>query len=215
MEKMEIYEAGRKVPAEACRQIEAGRLKGFTDINPMWRIKRLTEIFGACGIGWYTEIIDKWSDVGSDGVVTANVIINLYVKVDGEWSRPIQGIGGNQVVANERNGLRTSDEAYKMAFTDAMSVACKSLGIGADIYYAKDRTKYTESTAAPAAPAAPAEPKEYKCHDCGKPFEAFTDKNKKVWSAGQVFHMAESNNTDGVARCRECSEKAGTRKAGK
>ena len=55
--------------------------------------------------------------------------------------------------------------------------------------------------------------KEYKCCDCGKDFQAFTDRNGKTWSAGQVFHMSESNNTDGKARCSACMKKAGTQKA--
>lgn len=55
--------------------------------------------------------------------------------------------------------------------------------------------------------------KEYKCCDCGKAFQAFTDKNGKTWSAGQVFHMSESNNVDGKARCSACMKKAGTQKA--
>lgn len=55
--------------------------------------------------------------------------------------------------------------------------------------------------------------KEYKCCDCGKAFQEFTDKNGKTWSAGQVFHMSESNNTDGKARCSACMKKAGTQKA--
>ena len=54
--------------------------------------------------------------------------------------------------------------------------------------------------------------KEYKCCDCGKAFQAFTDKNGKQWSAGQVYHMSESNNTDGKARCSACMKKAGTQK---
>lgn len=54
--------------------------------------------------------------------------------------------------------------------------------------------------------------KEYKCCDCGKAFQEFTDKNGKTWSAGQVFHMSESNNTDGKARCSACMKKAGTQK---
>lgn len=54
--------------------------------------------------------------------------------------------------------------------------------------------------------------KEYKCCDCGKAFQEFTDKNGKTWSAGQVFHMSESNNTDGKARCSSCMKKAGTQK---
>ena len=54
--------------------------------------------------------------------------------------------------------------------------------------------------------------KEYKCCDCGKEFQAFTDKNGKTWNAGQVYHMSESNNTDGKARCSACMKKAGTKK---
>lgn len=54
--------------------------------------------------------------------------------------------------------------------------------------------------------------KEYKCCDCGKAFQAFTDKNGKTWRAGQVFHMSESNNTDGKARCSACMKAAGTQK---
>ena len=45
-------------------------------------------------------------------------------------------------VAKESSGLRTNDEAFKMALTDAVSVACKALGIGANVYWEKDRTKY-------------------------------------------------------------------------
>ena len=48
-----------------------------------------------------------------------------------------------RLVANEKNGLYTSDECYKMALTDAISVACKALGFGADVYWGADRTKYT------------------------------------------------------------------------
>lgn len=157
---MAIYAQVAEVPAEAKKEITAGRLKGFTDINPMWRIKRLTEVFGACGIGWYTEIRNKWLETGSNGEITANVEIALYVKHNDEWSKPIVGIGGSTFVAKQREGLYTSDECYKMAYTDAISVACKALGVGANVYYAKDRTKYT--TAAPAPAPAPAQPKPRK-----------------------------------------------------
>ncbi|HCC35130.1 MAG TPA: hypothetical protein DEQ02_05645 [Ruminococcaceae bacterium] len=36
-----------------------------------------------------------------------------------------------------------SDECFKMALTDAISVSCKALGFGADVYWDKDRTKYS------------------------------------------------------------------------
>ena len=59
MENLKIYEQVRSVPAEAKKNIGGGRLKGMTDINPMWRIKKLTEVFGVCGIGWKNEIVEK------------------------------------------------------------------------------------------------------------------------------------------------------------
>ena len=49
------------------------------------------------------------------------------------------------MVASESKGLYVNDECYKMALTDAISVACKGLGIGADIYWQKDNTKYNDS----------------------------------------------------------------------
>jgi hypothetical protein len=117
----------------------------MTDINPMWRIKVLTEQFGVCGIGWYFDCTKQWiEEVGNERVACVN--IDLYIKVDGEWSKPIFGTGGSKLSTEERSGVYVSDECYKMATTDAISVACKSLGIGADVYWDKDRTKYSPST---------------------------------------------------------------------
>lgn len=141
---MRIYDAVRAVPEEAKRAITAGRLKGKTDINPMWRIKALTEQFGPCGDGWGYTIDRLWIEEGAKGEKCANAMISLwYRREDGTRSEPVVGIGGNMLVANEKNGLYTSDECYKMALTDAISVACKALGFGADVYWGADRTKYT------------------------------------------------------------------------
>lgn len=145
MNNLELYDRVRSVPKEARKTIAAGRLKGMTDINPMWRIKKLTEEFGVCGFGWYPEIERTWIQEGANGEATANVAIKLYVKIGNEWSKGIPGIGGSSLVAKEKNGLYTDDECYKKAYTDALSVACKALGIGADVYYEKDSTKYEEA----------------------------------------------------------------------
>lgn len=142
MDKMTIYNDVRKVPEEAKKAITGGRLTGKTDINPMWRIKTLTEQFGACGIGWYYKITDKRLDNGANGEIAAFVDIQLFINVNGEWSAPIAGTGGSMYVTKEKNGLYTSDECFKMALTDAISVACKALGVGADVYWDKDKTKY-------------------------------------------------------------------------
>ena len=147
MENLKIYEQVRSVPAEAKKNIGGGRLKGMTDINPMWRIKKLTEVSGVCGIGWKYEIVEKWIETTMvKNEITANVIINLYIRdKEGKWSDPIPGIGGSKLVASEEKGLYVNDECYKMALTDAISVACKALGMGADVYWDKDTTKYNDT----------------------------------------------------------------------
>ena len=136
MDNLKIYNSVASVPKEAQKLITAGRIKGMTDINPMWRIKTLTEQFGPVGFGWKYVITDKQIMEGAGGVVCAFVDIDLFVKIDGEWSEAIQGTGGSQFVSVEKNGKYTNDECFKMALTDAISVACKSLGIGANVYWA-------------------------------------------------------------------------------
>jgi len=141
VKNLEVYDKYREPPKEALKEIKGGRMSGKTDINPMWRIKALTEQFGICGIGWYYKPVRKWLEVYKDETA-AFVDIELYIKVDGEWSMPIHGTGGSMFVTKERNGIYVSDECYKMATTDAISVACKQLGFGADIYWQGDKTKY-------------------------------------------------------------------------
>jgi hypothetical protein len=141
LDNLEIYNKYREVPAEAKKRISGGRMNGKTDINPMWRLKSLTEQFGPCGIGWYYKVINKWIEPYGDEIA-AFVDIELYVKVDGEWSAPIAGTGGSMFVAKEKSGIHVSDECYKMATTDAISVACKQLGFGADVYWEADKSKY-------------------------------------------------------------------------
>lgn len=142
MDNMKFYELSRKVPEEAQKQFNNGSFSG-TDINPMWRIKKMTEMFGPCGVGWYYEIVSERAEEHHN-MTMAIVDINLYIKVDGEWSKPIPGTGGNTLVKSTSKGQKASDEGYKMALTDALSVACKALGVGADIYFSKDKTKYTQ-----------------------------------------------------------------------
>lgn len=146
MGNMAIYDKVRAVPAEAKKEITAGRLKGMSDINPMWRIKVLTELFGPCGVGWWYTITDKRivdDDTTHQRAAFVDVVLYYIDPATGKESHGVPGTGGSSFVAQERNGAYLSDECFKMALTDALSVACKALGVGADVYYAKDRTKYT------------------------------------------------------------------------
>lgn len=230
MDNMELYNKLRQVPAEAIKPISAGRLKGFSDINPMWRIKALTETFGPCGFGWWYRIVEKRLE-GLAPEVRAFVDIELFVKWNGEISQPIPGTGGASFLTNERNGAYTSDECYKMALTDAISVAAKALGVAADVYYDKDRDKYT-TVDVPADPPQrktqerPAEVKnrqappppdiapapgespdgQYICDCCGMPISPVKKKNGEVWSPKAIasWSIAEF---DGRQYCSDCAKK--------
>jgi len=136
-DNLAIYEKARGVPKTALKQIYGGRLKGMSDINPMFRIKRITEIFGPCGFGWKYEIVEKRFETQGQEV-KCFIQINLYVKWQEEWSEPIPGVGGAGFVDREKNGLFVNDECEKMALTDALSVAMKALGVAADVYWDKD-----------------------------------------------------------------------------
>lgn len=153
---LKYWELFRKVPDNACKPILDGKLKGKTDINPVWRLKVLTEHFGPIGIGWHYETAERWTD-SANGELIANVRIKLFIHPEGStaWA-PIEGIGGSKISGYGKGNC--DDEAWKMATTDAISVACKSLGIAADIYFAKDAkgadpwSKYDKQAGAAAAP---------------------------------------------------------------
>jgi hypothetical protein len=148
-DNMQWWDKLKQPPASALKQIQAGRLKGKSDINPQWRYQVLTQLFGPCGVGWKYEIVKTWREEGSDGQVFAFADILLYVReVDNLWSNPIPGSGGSMLIAKESSGLHSNDEAYKMAITDALSVACKMLGVAADIYAGRwDGERYVQEDA--------------------------------------------------------------------
>jgi len=135
----------------------------MTDINPQWRLQMMTEHFGPIGSGWYYEMVDRWTEQGSplpavepsdSAELMCFVSINLYVKQGDEWSKPIFGLGGSKLIEKEKNHFYNNDEGYKMALTDALSVAMKELGVAADIYAGLwDGSKYADAEPKENSPA--------------------------------------------------------------
>lgn len=142
---MDIYNKYKSVPQTALKSFDNGTFKG-TDINSMWRIKCLTEQFGVVGFGWTIKTVRLWTETINDEVL-AFAEIELRIKVNGEWSEPISATGGNKMCTyiKSKDYYKSSDEAFKMAITDAFGVACKYLGIGADVYWENDKSKYNEN----------------------------------------------------------------------
>lgn len=143
---LRFYQQACEVPQDALKPIRAGRLKGMSDVNPMWRMKRLTEIFGPCGFGWKYTIDRQWVEVyGQEVKCFCNVSLFVRDPETKEWSEAIPGSGGSAIVSVESKGPYVNDEGYKMALTDALSIAMKPLGIGANIWYGSKATGHNES----------------------------------------------------------------------
>ncbi len=138
-----FWDAAKSVPEMAKKEIKAGKLKGYTNVSPQWRLEKLTEIFGPVGVGWVIENIKYWTTEGV-GECVMWCSLDLRVLIDGKFSLPINGIGGSKLYGKGQ-GDGINDEACKMAQTDAISVACKNLGFAADVYYGLDDTKYRGS----------------------------------------------------------------------
>ena len=209
-ENLKLYNAFRQCPQDAQRTIQAGKLKGKTDINPMWRIKALTEAFGPCGMGWKTTNETFWTTPGANGEVVAWCSLNLYYfdTEIGEWSDPVFGIGGSMLVDTQKGSLTSNDEAYKMAYTDAISVACKALGVAADIYWQADATKYGRNEVRDPAP--PAIPKPV-CKRC-KRTVAPVKHGGKTYSPQEIAENAKAS--FGEELCWSCMKDLRAEQAG-
>ena len=157
-DNLHIYRQVSSVPEDAQKPFESSWGKKLTEINGMWRIQKLTELFGPCGEGWFTEVTRQERVDFPNGEICVFTDINLYLKdtKTGRWSKPIRGTGGNRLVLKNADGLFIDDEAYKKAYTDALGIACKALGFGADIYWGRNDSKYDSGTATTASPSAKA-----------------------------------------------------------
>lgn len=145
-DNLHIYRQVQSVPEDARRPFISSWGKTLTEINPMWRIEQLTRLFGPSSEGWYTEVVRQEQVSLPGGEVCVFTDINLYLKdtKTGKWSKPIRGIGGNRLVLR----LFLDDEAFKKAYADALGVACKALGFGANIY----RGRYAGKSASLSTP---------------------------------------------------------------
>ena len=198
---IDIYESLARPPKDALREIQAGKLKGKTDINPQWRYKAMTEKFGLVGIGWKYEVQKLWTEAGAGNEKLAFAQVAVFVKDGDAWSEPIVGIGGSKLVQFEKGAAVSNDEGYKMAVTDAFSTALKMLGVAADIYAGRwDGTKYNDEPAT--LPQPPAPPKKQPAKFAFEPKGGETtpaEKNElggllstKYPDGGAVFSKAEA-----------------------
>lgn len=132
---------GKTDPAHTKSFTRGGGFKG-TAIKPMFSYRRMTEEFGPCGIGW---------GVGEPSfqVVPAGDEILVFCTVSvwhGKPDQMVYGVGGDKAVVKQSSGIRSDDEAFKKAFTDAVTNGLKLIGVGADVHMGMfDDSKYVNA----------------------------------------------------------------------
>lgn len=152
---------GRTDPAHTKPFTRAGGFKG-TAIKPMFSYRRMTEEFGPCGTGWGIGKPEfQVVNAGEEVLVYCTVSI-WYTdsKVTSSEVDSVFGVGGDKVLSKTQSGIRTDDEAFKKAFTDAVTNALKLIGVGADVHmgmfddskYVNDMRAEFEQEAKPEAP---------------------------------------------------------------
>lgn len=171
MSNLDLWEQYQECPPEALKTIRGGKLNGMTDISPIWRYKALTEAFGPAGQGWGLSEVQFTLLDGAKGEKVVMCTLELWYEGNGKRNR-IPGQGGAMLINTEKGELRTNDEAYKMAYTDAVSVACKQLGFAANVYWQGGAdSKYSpQSDADPLGTGNTSkrlEPRGDKCEVCG------------------------------------------------
>jgi hypothetical protein len=144
---LEIWDKLKRVPPEHLKGFQrAGGFKG-TAIKPMWTIHRMTEVFGPVGQAWgIDEPRFQVIPAGDEILVYCTVSVwlmaaNNFGPVGGRFC----GVGGDKVRAMFNSGPKNDDEAFKKAYTDALTNALKMLGAGADVHMGLwDGNKYAD-----------------------------------------------------------------------
>lgn len=116
---------------------------GFSSIDPVYTIKRATEIFGPTGIGWGYEILESRMSEGApiyngSGVLIGKEILHtIRIKLWYIWEGKkgeFEQFGHTPFVTK---GLITDEDPEKKSLTDAIKKGLSFLGFSADIFEGK------------------------------------------------------------------------------
>lgn len=148
---------GRTDPKHTQQFKRGGGFKG-TAIRPIWSFRRMTEEFGPCGKGWGVgePVFQVVPGINNEVMVYCTTSIWYSIENDGEFTNNhvVYGVGGDKIVSHVRaheqynrpERWENDDEAFKKAYTDAITNALKLIGVGADVHMGLfDDSKYVAS----------------------------------------------------------------------
>lgn len=143
--KMSVWEAACKTDPAYTKNFNKSGYKG-TAVNPIYLIKKATEMWGPMGAAWglrVTEhgIIDGAPILAENGTlicfekihfVKALLFYPCKLAADGEGKLPC--FGQTVQVGRDSRGIRSDEDAHKKSFTDALTKGLSWLGFAADVH---------------------------------------------------------------------------------
>ncbi|MBP6749601.1 MAG: hypothetical protein KA144_08180 [Xanthomonadaceae bacterium] len=141
-DNLSLWQAVETTPPEQTKAITGKAYRG-TSPKPYWIVRKATETFGPCGIGWGFNIVSERIEEGGkpgDRVHIAHV--RVWFKWAGERGE-VEHIGQTMFSGTNKNGLYTDEDAPKKSVTDALVKALSMIGFAGDIFMGRyDDSKY-------------------------------------------------------------------------
>lgn len=137
---MAIWDKAAKTDPAHTKAVGFGARK-FTAIDPMYQVKRMTELFGQAGERWGFEVA-RYELLPTDHVA---ILVRLHVGPrDGTARPPIEQFGqASLYIDNAKN--KPDADAMKKATTDGLTKCFSYIGLNADVWLGQfDDNKYVE-----------------------------------------------------------------------
>lgn len=156
MSKLALWSAVEKTPTEHTKAI-TGKSYSGTSPKPHYLVRKATETFGPCGIGWGFDIVSERVEDGAGGERMHIARVKVWYVWEGKRGE-VEHIGGTPFCGIRSSGKPYTDEdAPKKSVTDALVKALSLIGFAGDIFMGRyDDSKYvnelkTEERAAKSA----------------------------------------------------------------
>lgn len=135
MDNMELWNKVCKTDPKYTKKVQFGR--AFTAIDPMYQVRKATEVLGAAGEGWGFEAVDK--------TILPTDFVAMTVRV---WTKSrenyIDHIGMCGLYTDNKKTKPDSD-CMKKAMTDGITKGLSYFGFSADVFLGMfDDSRYIE-----------------------------------------------------------------------
>lgn len=126
MSNLDLWNKLCKTPPEVLTPYPAKDGTQLTAVDPIYRARKMTEVFGPVGVGWGWDVVREWDlEVGGYRYMYAKVQV---------WYADSEGI--MRYTGPQIGGAYSADpsESFKSAVTDGIGKCCSMLGLAADVY---------------------------------------------------------------------------------